>query len=125
VFGAVVLRDLALEVSMRSAVTMYIPAFPRYDLREGFREANGHWQIAELRAYWDCRRRCCSSCALGPGQRRPPYNCRVACWPIRDCGGPQALWPAFDESGARHKKIAETFVGDVARGDKFAALRAL
>ncbi len=49
----------------------------------------------------------------------------MACWPIRDWGGPQALWPAFDESGARHKKIAKTFVGDVARGDKFAALRAL
>ncbi len=32
VFGTVVLRDLELEVSMGSAVTMYIPAFLRYDL---------------------------------------------------------------------------------------------
>jgi hypothetical protein len=31
----------------------------------------------------------------------------------------------FRRVGARHKKIAEAFVGDVARGDKFAALRAL
>ena len=49
VFGTVVLRDLELEVTMGSAVTMYIPAFLRYDLRE----ANGEWQIAQLRAYWE------------------------------------------------------------------------
>lgn len=47
VFGTTVLRDLELEVSMGSAVTMHIPAFLRYDLRE----ANGHWQVAQLRAY--------------------------------------------------------------------------
>jgi len=47
VFGPVVLRDLELEVAMGSTVTMHIPAFLRYDLRE----ANGQWQIAELRAY--------------------------------------------------------------------------
>ena len=49
VFGTVVLRDLELEVAMGSAVTMYIPAFLRYDLRE----ADGEWQIADLRAYWE------------------------------------------------------------------------
>jgi hypothetical protein len=49
VFGTVVLRDLELEVAMGSAVTMYIPAFLRDDLRE----ADGQWQLAELRAYWD------------------------------------------------------------------------
>jgi len=52
VFGTVVLRDLELEVAMGSAVTMYIPAFLRYDLRE----ANGQWQIAELRPIGSCRR---------------------------------------------------------------------
>ena len=34
VSGGTVVRDLELEVSMGSAVTMYIPAFLRYDLRE-------------------------------------------------------------------------------------------
>jgi hypothetical protein len=33
VFGTAVVRDLELEVAMGSAVTMYIPAFLRYDLR--------------------------------------------------------------------------------------------
>ena len=49
VFGTVVLRDLELEVAMGPSVTMYIPAFLRYDLRE----ANGEWRIAVLRAYWE------------------------------------------------------------------------
>jgi len=43
VFGTVVLRDLELEVTMGSAVTMHIPAFLRYDLRE----ANGEWKIKQ------------------------------------------------------------------------------
>ena len=34
---------------MGSAVTMTIPAFLRYDLRE----VNGEWKIAMLRAYWE------------------------------------------------------------------------
>ena len=49
VFGTAVLRDLELEVAMGSSVTMHIPAFLRYDLRE----ANGEWRIAVLRAYWE------------------------------------------------------------------------
>ena len=49
VSGHTVLRDLELEVSMGSAVTMYIPAFLRYDLRE----VDGEWKIARLRAYWE------------------------------------------------------------------------
>lgn len=34
VFGTTVLRDLELEVAMGPAVTMYIPAFLRYDLEK-------------------------------------------------------------------------------------------
>lgn len=42
VSGTVVLRDLELEVAMDSAVTVFIPAFLRYDLRP----VTGEWQIA-------------------------------------------------------------------------------
>ena len=49
VFGTVVLRDLELEVAMGSAVTMYIPAFLRYDLREAQTASGG----LPLRAYWE------------------------------------------------------------------------
>ena len=52
VFGTVVLRDLELEVAMGSAVTMYIPAFLRYDLRE----ANGEWRLPNCGPIGSCRR---------------------------------------------------------------------
>ena len=47
--GSSVIRDLDLEVVMGSAVTMTIPAFLRYDLRE----VDGEWKIAMLKAYWE------------------------------------------------------------------------
>ena len=34
---------------MGSAVTIFIPAFLRYDLRE----VDGEWKVARLRAYWE------------------------------------------------------------------------
>ena len=47
--GSSVIRDLDLEVAMGSAVTMTIPAFLRYDLRE----VDGEWKVVTLRAYWE------------------------------------------------------------------------
>ena len=47
--GSSVIRDLDLEVAMGSAVTMTIPAFLRYDLRE----VDGDWKVVTLRAYWE------------------------------------------------------------------------
>ena len=47
--GSSVIRDLDLEVAMGPAVTMTIPAFLRYDLRE----VDGDWKVMTLRAYWE------------------------------------------------------------------------
>ncbi len=47
VCGTVVLRDVELEVAMAAGVTMFVPAFLRYDLRK----ASDEWKIAVLRAY--------------------------------------------------------------------------
>lgn len=63
VVGTTVLRDLELEVAMGAAVTMYIPAFLRYDLRE----ANGEWLIGELRAYWELPAMMAQFLRTGPG----------------------------------------------------------
>ena len=60
-----VIRDLDLEVAMGSAVTMTIPAFLRYDLRE----VDGEWKVVTLRAYWELpaisSRTCCKSSLAG------------------------------------------------------------
>jgi hypothetical protein len=121
VFGTVVLRDLELEVAMGSAVTMYIPAFLRYDLRE----ANGEWQIAELRAYWELAAMMLQFLRTGSRAVSPALQLSRALLVNQGLRGTAGFMTGFRRAGARHKKLVATFVGDVARGDKSVALRAL
>jgi Nuclear transport factor 2 (NTF2) domain len=121
VFGTVVLRDLELEVAMGSAVTMYIPAFLRYDLRE----ANGQWQIAELRAYWELPAMMLQFLRTGSRAASPALQLSRGLLANQGLRGTAGFMAGFRRVGARHKKLVETFVGDVARGDEFAALGAL
>src|ERR1700758_5717735 len=117
VFGTVVLRDLELEVSMGSAVAMYIPAFLRYDLRE----ANGHWQIAELRAYWELPAMMLQFLRNGSRAASPALQlarCLLANQGLRGTAG---FMTAFRRVGARHKKLVETFLGAVAGKDQTTA----
>ncbi|HWS94679.1 MAG TPA: ketosteroid isomerase family protein [Mycobacterium sp.] len=121
VFGTVVLRDLELEVAMGSAVTMYIPAFLRYDLRE----ANGQWQIAELRAYWELPAMMLQFLRTGLDAMSPALQLSRGLLGNQGLRGTAGFMTGFRRVGARHKKLVETFLGAVARGDRFAAERAL
>lgn len=49
VLGDTVLRDLTLHIQMSDAVTMSVPAFLRYVLRD----VDGELKIAELQAFWE------------------------------------------------------------------------
>jgi hypothetical protein len=49
VAGSTVIRDLTLDVRMGPAVSMSIPAFLRYAIRE----SEGELKVAELQAYWE------------------------------------------------------------------------
>lgn len=49
--GRTVIRDVELEIGMGGALTLMVPTFVRYDLRES--EPGGELVIARLRAYWD------------------------------------------------------------------------
>jgi hypothetical protein len=121
VFGTVVLRDLELEVAMGSAVTMYIPAFLRYDLRE----ADGQWQIAELRAYWDLPAMMLQFLRTGSRAMSPALQLSRGLLGNQGLPGTAGFMTGFRRVGARHKKLVAAFLSAVARGDKFAALRAL
>jgi hypothetical protein len=121
VFDTVVLRDLELEVSMGSTVTMYIPAFLRYDLRE----ANGHWRIAELRAYWELPAMMLQFLRTGSRAASPALQLSRGLVANQGLRGTAGFMAGFRRVGARHKKLAETFLGAVARKDQPAALRAL
>lgn len=121
VFDTVVLRDLELEVSMGSRVTMYIPAFLRYDLRE----TNGHWRIAELRAYWELPAMMLQFLRTGSRAASPALQLSRGLVANQGLRGTAGFMAGFRRVGARHKKLAETFLGAVARKDRPAALGAL
>jgi Nuclear transport factor 2 (NTF2) domain len=121
VFGTAVLRDLELEVSMGSAVTMYIPALLRYDLRE----ANGQWQIAELRAYWELPAMMLQFLRTGPRAASPAMQLTRGLLANQGLSGTAGFTAGFRRVGARHKRLAETFLGAAARKDTSAALRPL
>jgi hypothetical protein len=128
VFGPVVLRDLELEVAMGSAVTMYIPAFLRYDLREDLRDSNGKWRIAQLRAYWELPAVMLQFLRGGPRVASPLLP---ALQLSRNLLGNQGLrgsvgfMSAFRRPGARHKRLVGSFVDAVAAGDRAAAVGVL
>jgi hypothetical protein len=121
VFGSVVLRDLELEVAMGSFVTMYIPAFLRYDLRE----ANGEWRIAVLRAYWELPAMMLQFLRTGSRAISPGLQLSRALLGNQGPGGTAGFMTGFRRAGARHKELVEKFLRAVTRGDKFAAPHAL
>lgn len=121
VFGTTVLRDLELEVSMGSAVTMYIPALLRYDLRE----ANGSWKIGRLRAYWELPAMMLQFLRTGPRASSPALQLSRGLLVNQGLRGTAGFVAGFRGAGARRKRLAETFLGAVSKKDESAAVRAL
>jgi Nuclear transport factor 2 (NTF2) domain len=121
VFGTTVLRDLELEVTMGSSLTMYIPAFLRYDLRE----ANGEWQIAHLRAYWELPAMMLQFLRTGSRAVSPAVALSRDLLGNQRLAGTVGFMRGFRRVGARHQQLVRTFLGAVSRGDTFAATRAL
>lgn len=121
VFGNVVLRDLELEVAMGSAVTMYIPALLRYDLRE----AGGEWRIARLQAYWELPAMMLQFLRSGTGAVSPAWQLSRGLVGNQRLRGAVGFLAGFRRVGARHKKLVQTFLGAAAEQDASAAARAL
>lgn len=119
--GSSVLRDLALEVAMGSAVTMTIPAVLRYDLRM----VDGDWKIAMLQAYWELPAMVLQF--LGNGASALPAGVQLSQGLLRNqrLRGTAGFVAGFRRVGSRQKTLVETFVNAVGRGDRFGALEAL
>jgi hypothetical protein len=116
-----VIRDLELEVAMGSAVTMTIPAFLRYDLRQ----VEGDWKIAMLRAYWELPAMVLQF--LGNGVSALPAGVQLTRGLIRNqrLRGTAGFGAGFRRAGSRQKALVHTFVNAVGQGDRFAALQSL
>jgi hypothetical protein len=121
VFGPVVLRDLELEVAMGPTVTIFIPAFLRYDVRE----PNGEWRIAALRAYWELPAMVLQFLRTGSAAVSPGMQLSRNLLGNQGLKGAAGFAAGFRRVGARHKELVEIFLHAVARGDTFAAQRAL
>lgn len=121
VLGTVVLRDLELEVGMGPGVTMYIPAFLRYDLRE----EHGHWRIGELRAYWELPAMVLQFLRSGARATGPALRLSAALWGNQGPRGTAGFLAGFRRAGSRHKTLVRTFLEAGARGDAPGAARLL
>jgi hypothetical protein len=119
--GPVVIRDLDLEVAMGSALTMTIPAFLRYDLRE----VNSDWKITVLRAYWELPAMMLQF--LRNGTRAMPPAVQLSQGLIRNqrLRGTVGFATGFRPAGSRNKRLVSAFLTAAARGDKSAATRVL
>src|ERR1700722_9205058 len=119
--GSSVIRDLDLEVAMGSAVTMTIPAFLRYDLRE----VEGDWKVVTLRAYWELPAMVLQF--LRNGASAVPATVQLSRGLIRNqrLRGTAGFVAGFRRVGSRQKALVDTFVNAVGRGDRFGALQAL
>lgn len=121
VFGTVVLRDLELEVAMDPAVTMYIPAFLRYDLRD----TDGEWRIGELRAYWELPAMMRQFLRTGWRALSPALQLSGGLLSNQRLRGTAGFMTGFRRVGAGHQNLVEAFLRAVARQDHSAAARAL
>jgi hypothetical protein len=122
--GPVVVRDLDLEVAMGtmgSTVTMRIPAFLRYDLRE----TDGEWKFARLRAYWDLPAMMWEFLRNGPPALPAGVALARALLRNQRLAGVGGFAAGFRRPGARDKKLVETFVSALARRDTPTAMRSL
>jgi nicotinamidase-related amidase len=119
--GPVVVRDLELEVAMGAGVTMRIPAFLRYDLRE----ADGEWKFARLRAYWELPAMMGEFLRNGPPALPAGVALSRALLRNQRLSGVGGFAAGFRRPGARRKKLVEEFVTALARRDTATAVQSL
>ena len=106
VSGTSVVRDLALEVTMSSRMTLMTPIFIRYDLRLD----GDAWRIARLRAYWELRGRIRE--ALGHGAASVPVVLRLSGGLLRNqgLGGTVGFASGFRGVGTKGKRLVDDYL---------------
>ncbi|CAM3272584.1 transporter [Mycobacterium intermedium] len=121
VSGQTVLRDVELEVSMGSGVTVSIPALLRYDLRD----VNGEWKIARMRAYWELPAMMVKFLRCGPRALSPGLQLSKSLLGNQGLSGTAGFVAGFRRAGKRHKKLVEKLIYTAAARDKGTALSTL
>ncbi len=118
--GRAVIRDLEICAVM-GAVTMTIPAFLRYDLRD----VDGEWKIEELRAYWDMPAMVLQFVRNGATAVPPGVQLSYRLLRNQRLVGTAGFAAGLRRGGSRPKRALVAFLTAVARGDRQAAARSL
>jgi len=121
VVGSTVIRDLGLEVTMLSGLTMRIPAYLRYDLQNDA----GELKIAALYAFWELP--AMVGQFLGSGVRSLPAGLQLSKGLLTNQGllGTVGFLRGFRGAGAQSKRRFAEFLADAAAGNEVAVRRRL
>ncbi|MGV9798584.1 ketosteroid isomerase family protein [Mycobacterium sp. NPDC003449] len=116
-----VIRDLELEVAMGSSVTMRIPAYLRYALRQ----EQGGPRIAELQAYWELPAMVGQFGRHRLGAVRPGLALTSALLRNQGPAGAAGFAGGFLGAGGRGRRLVAGLLDDLCAGDEVAVRRRL
>jgi hypothetical protein len=121
VVGTTVIRDLELEVTMASTLTMRIPAYLRYDLEGHAGELN----VAALQAFWELP--AMVGQFLRSGVRAVPAGAELAKALLTNQGlaGTLGFLSGFSGMGSGGKGLFARFLDDACGGDEVGMRRRL
>jgi transport factor 2 (NTF2)-like protein len=121
VSGSTVIRDLSLEVSMLSGLTLRIPAYLRYDLQDDL----GELKIAALYAFWELP--AMVGQFLRSGARSVPAGLQLSKGLLTNQGviGTLGFLRGFRGAGTLGKRRFAEFLGAAQAGNEVAVRRQL
>jgi hypothetical protein len=121
VTGTTVIRDLELEVTMASTLTMRIPAYLRYDLED----RDGELKITALQAFWELP--AMVGQFLRSGVRAVPAGAELSKALLANQGlaGTFGFLRGFNGMGGGGKALLTRFLDDACGGDEVGMRRRL
>lgn len=121
VAGAIVIRDVELEIEMSSSLTMTVPTYIRYDMRD----ERGELKIAALSAYWELPAMMGRFARAGLGAVPAGLSLGRLMVANQGLAGSLGFLSGFRGLGSGGKALFGRFLDDVCGGDEVGMRRLL
>lgn len=121
VVGSIVIRDVELVIEMSSSLTMRVPTYIRYDLRDSGHEL----KVAALSAYWELPSMVGQFAKAGLGALPAGLSLGRAMFANQGVGGSLGFLGGFRGLGNGGKALFGRFLDDVCGGDEVGMRRLL
>ncbi|MFB1298420.1 nuclear transport factor 2 family protein [Mycobacterium sp. pW049] len=121
VVGSVVIRDVELVIQMSSSLTMNVPTYIRYDLRD----ERGELKVAALSAYWELPAMVGQFARAGLGAVPAGLSLGRTMFANQGLGGSLGFLGGFRGPGSGGKALFGRLLDDVCRGDEVGMRRLL